>query len=162
MKEANKRVQILDKLAKYSHYAQNPLVKIETFLQPICAYFIVPLFAFLNAGVKLDSGVNFNTDGLFMGTLLGLIVGKPLGVLIFACLGERLHIAIKPTGLHYGHISAIGIIAGIGFTISMFVANLAYTTSEQIVLAKISILIASLIAIILGAIALFFATKSKV
>ncbi|MDE5602392.1 MAG: Na+/H+ antiporter NhaA [Helicobacter sp.] len=161
MQEANKRVQILDKLAKYSHYAQNPLVKIETFLQPICAYFIVPLFAFLNAGVKLDSGVNFNIDGLFMGTLLGLIVGKPLGVLIFAYLGERLCIAIRPTGLHYGHISAIGIISGIGFTISMFVANLAYTTEEQITLAKISILIASLIAIILGAIALFFATKPK-
>lgn len=162
MKEANKRVQILDKLAKYSHYAQNPLVKIETFLQPICAYFIVPLFAFLNAGVKLDSGVNFNIDGLFMGTLLGLIVGKPLGVLIFAYLGERLHIAIKPTGLHYGHILAIGIIAGIGFTISMFVANLAYPTDEQIILAKISILTASFIAIILGAITLFFATKPKV
>ena len=96
-----------------------------------------------------------------MGALLGLIVGKPLGVLIFSYLGERLYIAIRPTGLHYGHISAIGIISGIGFTISMFVANLAYATDEQITLAKISILIASLIAIILGAIALFFATKPK-
>ncbi|MDE5591387.1 MAG: Na+/H+ antiporter NhaA [Helicobacter sp.] len=162
MQIANKHVQILDKLTKYSHYAQNPLVKIEVFLQPICAYFIVPIFAFLNAGIPLHSDINFNIDGLFMGTLLGLLVGKPLGVITFAYLGEKLAIATRPAKLNYMHILAIGMIAGIGFTISMFVANLAYATHEQIMLAKLSILIASLIATILGVILLFFITRPKI
>ena len=159
MEETSKQVYMLDMVAKYSRYAQNPLVKMEIFLQPICAYFIIPVFAFLNAGIKVDSNIDFNIDGIALGTIIGLVVGKPLGVLIFTFLGEKLNIAIRPMGLTYSHIFAVGIIAGIGFTMSMFVANLAYNSQAQIVIAKLSILIASLIAVICGVIALLYATK---
>ncbi len=159
MEETSKQVYMLDMIAKYSRYAQNPLVKMEMFLHPICAYFIVPVFAFLNAGVKIDSNLDFSIDGIALGTIIGLVVGKPLGVLIFTFLGEKLNISIRPTGLTYKHIFAVGIIAGIGFTMSMFVANLAYDNQSQVILAKLSILIASLIAVILGVVTLLYATK---
>lgn len=162
IEETSKRVQMLDTIAKYSRYAQNPLVKIELALQPICAYFIVPIFAFMNAGVNLDSGVNFNLDGIFMGTVLGLVIGKPLGIFIFTLIGEKINVADRPSGLRYSHIISVGLLAGIGFTMSIFVANLAYDNLEQIIISKISILIASIIAMILGIVALYFATLKDV
>lgn len=160
IEETSKQVHMLDTIAKYSRYAQNPLVKMEIILQPICAYFIVPAFAFLNAGVSLESGVNINVDGVLLGTILGLVIGKPVGIILFSFVGEKLNIAVKPCGLTYGHIIAVGVLAGVGFTMSIFVANLAFKTPEQIVLAKLSILIASSVAIVLGIITLYFATRN--
>lgn len=160
IEETSKQVQMLDTIAKYSSYAQNPLVKMEIILQPICAYFIVPVFAFLNAGVSLQNGINFEVDGIFYGTILGLVIGKPLGITFFSFIGEKINIAVRPTGLTYSHILAVGILSGVGFTMSIFVAGLAFGSEEQVVLAKLSILIASSIAIVLGIIALFVATKN--
>lgn len=157
--ETSKQVQLLDTIAKYSSYAQNPLVKMELILQPICAYFIVPVFAFLNAGVSLENGIDLGVDGILWGTILGLVVGKPLGIVIFSFVSEKLNVSIRPTGLTYKHIMAVGVLSGIGFTMSIFVAGLAFDNEEQMVLAKLSILIASAIAIVLGIIALYFATK---
>lgn len=158
IEETSKRVQMLDTIAKYSRYAQNPLVKMELALQPLCAYFIVPIFAFMNAGINLETGINFNVDGILIGTVLGLVVGKPLGIVIFTFIAEKLNIADRPSGLRYSHIIAVGMLAGIGFTMSIFVANLAYDSQEQIILSKISILIASIISMVLGIIALYCAT----
>ncbi|MGX2983678.1 Na+/H+ antiporter NhaA [Helicobacter sp. 23-1045] len=158
IEETSKQVHLLDTIATYSRYAQNPLVKMEIILQPICAYFIVPIFAFLNAGVSLENGVNLSVDGILWGTILGLVVGKPLGIFIFSFLGEKLNIADRPNGLTYGHILAVGMLSGIGFTMSIFVAGLAFSSDEQVILAKLSILVASSIAVIIGIMALFFAT----
>ena len=162
IQETSKQVHLLDTIAKYSSYAQNPLVKMELILQPICAYFIVPIFAFLNAGVSLDGDLNLNVDGILWGTILGLVVGKPLGIVVFSFIGEKLNVSVRPTGLTYKHIMAVGVLSGIGFTMSIFVAGLAFDSEEQMVLAKLSILIASSIAIVLGIIALHFATKDSV
>lgn len=159
LEKTSKQIHMLDTIAKHSRYAQNSLVKMEIILQPISAYFIVPVFAFLNAGVSLESGIKMDVDGILLGTILGLVVGKPVGIFIFSFLGEKLNIATKPYGLTYGHILAVGVLAGVGFTISIFVANIAFKTPEQIVLAKLSILIASSIAIVLGMLILFFVTK---
>lgn len=160
--ETSKQVHLLDSIAKYSSYAQNPLVKMELILQPICAYFIVPVFAFLNAGVSIDDSVNLGVDGILWGTILGLVVGKPLGIVAFSFLGEKLNISVRPTGLTYKHIMAVGVLSGIGFTMSIFVAGLAFDNESQMVLAKLSILIASSIAIVLGIITLHLATKDNV
>lgn len=160
--ETSKQVHLLDSIAKYSSYAQNPLVKMELILQPICAYFIVPVFAFLNAGVSIDDSVNLGVDGILWGTILGLVVGKPLGIVAFSFLGEKLNISVRPTGLTYKHIMAVGVLSGIGFTMSIFVAGLAFDNESQMVLAKLSILIASSIAIVLGIITLHLATKDNI
>ncbi|PAF42022.1 Na+/H+ antiporter NhaA [Helicobacter sp. 11S03491-1] len=161
MEKTSKQVHMLDTIAKYSKYAQNPLIRIEVALQPLCAYFIVPLFAFANAGVKINSKVEFGIDGIFLGTVLGLVVGKPIGIIIFAYLSEKLNFSLRPKGLSYAHIFAVGCLAGIGFTMSMFVANLAYNNPVAIDVSKISILCASFISVILGIIALIFSTNSK-
>ncbi|RDU62459.1 Na+/H+ antiporter NhaA [Helicobacter sp. MIT 14-3879] len=162
IEETSKQVHMLDTIAKYSLYAQNPLVKMEIILQPICAYFIVPIFAFLNAGISLESSMNFNVDGILLGTILGLVIGKPFGILLFSFLGEKLNVAVRPSGLTYGHILAVGILGGVGFTMSIFVANLAFSNPAQVTLAKLSILIASLVSIMFGVIALFFVTKDSI
>lgn len=161
MHEEHERVEILDTIAKYSKYAQNPLVRIEYILQPLNAYFIVPLFAFSNAGVSVDSTLDFHIDGILWGIILGLVVGKPLGILGFTILSEKLRLAQRPEGLTNMQIFSVGCLAGIGFTMSMFVANLAYTNGVAIDLAKISVLVASSIAAIIGVISLYLNTKES-
>lgn len=161
MHKEHERVEILDTIARYSKYAQNPLVRIEYILQPLNAYFIVPLFAFANAGVSIDSNLDFSIDGIFWGVILGLVLGKPLGILGFTWLSEKLHLAKRPNGLTNMQIFSVGILAGIGFTMSIFVANLAYTTSMNIDLAKVSVLIASTIAAIVGMVSLYLNTKDS-
>ena len=161
IKEQSQRVQILESIAKYSHAAQNPLLQLQTVLHPLCSYFVVPFFAFVNAGVRVDSSINFDLDHIFLGTILGLVVGKPIGILVFSFLGVKLGIATKPNDLSFGQIFATGCLAGIGFTMSIFVANLAYDHEDAIVLSKISILYASSLALIIGICLLYFFTKPK-
>lgn len=161
IKEQSQRVQILESIAKYSHAAQNPLLQLQTVLHPLCSYFVVPFFAFVNAGVRVDSSINFDLDHIFLGTILGLVVGKPIGILVFSFLGVKLGVATKPNDLSFGQIFATGCLAGIGFTMSIFVANLAYDHEDAIVLSKISILYASSLALIIGICLLYFFTKPK-
>ncbi|PAF43642.1 Na+/H+ antiporter NhaA [Helicobacter sp. 11S02596-1] len=161
MEKISKQVHMLDTIAKYSKYAQNPLIRIEVALQPICAYFIVPLFAFANAGVKINSHMDFHIDGILWGTILGLVLGKPIGIVLFTYLSEKCNLSLRPKGLNYGHILAAGSLAGIGFTMSMFVANLAYSNPTAVDVSKISILCASFVSVILGVILMFLSTKSS-
>ncbi|PAF54034.1 Na+/H+ antiporter NhaA [Helicobacter sp. 13S00482-2] len=168
MEKTSKQVHMLDTIAKYSKYAQNPLIRIEIALQPLCAYFIVPLFAFANAGVVINADMlksifdtEFEMKGVLLGTILGLVVGKPIGIVVFAYLSEKLNFSIRPKGLSYGHIFAVGCLAGIGFTMSMFVANLAYESVDAINLSKISILCGSLIAAIFGIISMIISTRKN-
>lgn len=161
MKRASDYVHILDNISHYSLYAKNPLLSLEHALQPICAYFIVPLFAFANGGVVIDSNLDLFSDGILWGTVLGLVIGKPIGIVLFAWLSEKLNISIRPKGLSYGHVLAVGFLAGIGFTMSMFVAGLAYESQNMIDTSKLSVIIASSIAVVFGIISLFFSTSSR-
>lgn len=168
MEKTSKQVHMLDTIAKYSKYAQNPLIRIEIALQPLCAYFIVPLFAFANAGVKISPDaiktafdMNIEMKGIFLGTILGLVIGKPIGIVLFSYVSEKLNLSIRPKGLTYGHIFAVGCLAGIGFTMSMFVANLAYDNLDAVDISKISILAASFISAIIGIISMIFSTKEN-
>lgn len=162
MVKTSQLVHMLDTIGTYSSYAKNPLLRLEHALQPICAYFFVPLFAFANAGVSLESGVEISLNSVMLGTILGLVVGKPIGVVLFCFLGERLNLAVRPKDLKYGHIVAVGMMSGIGFTMSMFVANLAYKDDMMSIdMSKISILVASSIAAVLGLIAVYLSTIEK-
>ena len=161
MHKEHEKVEILDTVARYSRYAQNPLVRIEFILQPLNAYFIVPLFAFANAGVSLSGSMDLDIDGIFYGIVAGLVIGKPLGIFTFAMLSERLKISKRPRGLTKAHILSVGFLAGIGFTMSMFVGNLAYKNSLAVDLSKISILAASCLAALLGLLSLLVSTTPK-
>ncbi|PAF45472.1 Na+/H+ antiporter NhaA [Helicobacter sp. 11S02629-2] len=151
----------LHDLRNTSKEVQSPLLRLEHMIAPWSAYFIMPVFAFANAGVTISSSFNLGIDHIFLGVVLGLVVGKPLGIIITTILCEKLGIAKRPTGISWMHILGAGILAGIGFTMSIFVSNLAFVPEDSKDLAKISILIASVVAGIIGAIFLYFYNKIK-
>lgn len=154
------RVEFIDKIQKRAQKTQNPLLALEHFLQPWSAYFIMPLFAFANAGVTIQSNFNFNIDNIFLGIFLGLVLGKPLGIFVTTFVCEKIGIASRPSGVGWLHILGAGMLAGIGFTMSLFVSSLAFSNLEAAKeLSKVSILIASLTSCVLGVIFLLIVGK---
>jgi NhaA family Na+:H+ antiporter len=141
--------------------AISPLQQYEYSLHPWVMYIIMPLFALVNAGVKIDSVA---LSGLFssisIGVFLGLFLGKPLGIMLLSWLSVKCKIAQLPREATWGQLIGVGFMAGIGFTMSIFIANLAFTDEGLVSTAKLAILITSLIAGIIG-ILILRATSSK-
>ncbi len=129
---------------------QNPLVRLERFLHPISAFFIIPLFAFANAGVKIAGGDFQLISPVSLGILLGLTLGKPLGIISITYLTERLGWVQKPSSLSWRHIIGAGILGGIGFTMSIFITQLAFEDAAIIASAKLFIVACSLLMGIIG------------
>ena len=151
LKEADKQAVILS-LEKACSDAEAPLEHIEHSLQPWVVYLIIPIFAFSNAGVRLDFG-NLSAvlaNPVFLGTTLGLVVGKQIGVFSFAWLAVKSGLASLPQGVNWGHIYGVSILSGIGFTMSLFIGALAFEGNELLETAKLGTLIASLLSGILG------------
>ena len=137
------------------------LLKLEHFLSPYVAYAIMPLFAFANAGVNLD---NISMNSLLypvpLGILCGLFFGKQIGVFLFSYLSIKFKIAEMPTKSNWSKFYGIGILTGIGFTMSLFVGNLAfYDSLEYINGVKIGVLTGSLLSAIMGYFLLLIVTK---
>ena len=153
--------KILKAIKKDTENSRPPLLKLENALIDFNAFFIIPIFAIANAGVRLDvSFLEVVSGSLGLGVLLGLAVGKVLGISLFSFIGEKLGIAELHFSLRWRHIIGMGMIAGIGFTMSLFITNLAFSDPELVKVSKISILIASLIAALVGITTLLF-TKPK-
>ena len=129
---------------------QNPLVRLEHRLHPISAFFIIPLFAFVNAGVQLAGGGFQLLSPVSLGILLGLTLGKPLGIIGITYLTERLGWVQKPSSLSWKHIIGAGILAGVGFTMSIFITQLAFEDAAIIASAKLIIVACSLVMGIIG------------
>ncbi|MDM8547014.1 Na+/H+ antiporter NhaA [Candidatus Venteria ishoeyi] len=140
---------------------QPPLQYLEHHMHMPVAFIIMPLFALANAGVPL-AGVSisqvFDND-ISLGIILGLLGGKFIGITIISLLACRLGIAQLPQGTNWRHIIGVGLLGGIGFTMSIFIANLAFTNPESLLAAKTGILLASVSAGVLGYLWLFFFTK---
>jgi Na+:H+ antiporter, NhaA family len=135
--------------AKQEHVS--PLVKFEELLHKVTAYMILPLFALANAGVQISSD-SFSrlVEPLPLGIMLGLAVGKPIGITFLAWLGIRLKLASFPTGVSLPELFSISILGGIGFTMSLFITNLAFHDPIMINEAKLGIVIASLVSGVVG------------
>jgi NhaA family Na+:H+ antiporter len=135
------------------HYVETPLQRLEhTFHLPV-ALLVIPIFALANAGIPLhlDTLGPALTNSLTLGVLGGLVVGKTVGIAGFTLLAVRLGIGQLPTGTTPAHIIGVGLIGGIGFTMSIFIAELGFSgQAEQIVLAKMGILTASLVSGVAG------------
>ena len=131
----------------------SPAAQLEHVLHPWVAYAILPLFAFANAGVSL-TGVTFAglTSMLPLGIIAGLFIGKPLGVGLFCWLAVKLKWAHLPQGVTGKQIAAVGVLCGIGFTMSIFIASLAFAevAPELIDWAKLGILTGSLLSAVVG------------
>ncbi|WP_305862299.1 Na+/H+ antiporter NhaA [Helicobacter cholecystus] len=156
----HEQIHHIETMHKVMSEVQSPLSKLEHFLHSYSTYLIMPLFAFANAGVAINGGnIDPTASHIVYGIGLGLIVGKPLGILILTYLCEKFGIASRPSHLSWGCILGAGMLAGIGFTMSMFVTNLAFENAGHIDIAKISILCSSLLAGILGSLTLLFLCK---
>ena len=130
---------------------KSPSYKIQHFLHKPVAFFILPLFAVANTGIVIKSGWQ---DGLLemgsLGIIAGLVIGKPLGISLFSYLAVKFKLSKLPTELKWGNIIGVGFLGGIGFTMSIFITLLAYTDMDMANNAKISILVGSVIAAIIG------------
>ena len=128
------------------------LIKIEHAISPYVAFLIMPLFAFANAGVSLE-GLSFSSllDKVPLGIVLGLFVGKQLGVFIFSYISIKLKVAQMPSNTSWYNFYGVGVLTGIGFTMSLFVGNLAFAESMQYMDGvKIGVLTGSLLSTLFG------------
>lgn len=146
-----KQANVITKIGKHVDDANTPLQKLEHALHPISAYFILPIFALSNAGVHIEGdffGMLFHPIAL--GIIGGLVLGKFLGINLFAHVFVKLKWGNLPHGVNWRHIYGMSFLAGIGFTMSMFIAGLGFEDQYSIEIAKVGILAASIIAALLG------------
>jgi len=135
----------------YSKGAKNPSLILQKMLEIPVAFMILPLFAFANTGIKLDVGVLKNMGGPYAaGIIGGLIIGKPVGIVIFTLLGVKMLGLRLPSGANWVQVIGIGCLGGIGFTMSIFMTNIAFSDIEIIRNAKVYILLASVTSGIIG------------
>lgn len=156
------QIDALENVAYGYDKVQNPLVKLEHQLHSFSAFFIMPLFAFANAGVLIDFSAVSEHFMVVMGVVLGLVIGKPIGIVAFTFLASKLNLISKPDELSWREIIAVGFLAGIGFTMSIFITSLAFVDDELISAVKLGIFMASFIAAILGVTLISSAAKAKV
>ncbi|WP_063657256.1 Na+/H+ antiporter NhaA [Candidatus Arsenophonus triatominarum] len=130
----------------------SPSEQLEHLLHPWVAYLILPLFAFANAGIQLDGVTLTNfASALPIGVALGLLIGKPTGIFLFSWLALKLGVAKLPAKINLKQIFAVSVLCGVGFTMSIFIASLAFEGLDNFsTYARLGILIGSTLAAILG------------
>lgn len=142
--------------------ALSPMHRLEHGLHPWVAYAIMPIFALANAGIFIDADlIGGLSSALPIGIILGLVLGKPLGILLFAWLASATGIATKPRTFSWMHLIGAGLLGGVGFTMSIFIANLAFAGSPLLPLSKLAILCASLVAGVVAYFILRFASTKR-
>lgn len=132
--------------------------KLQHSLEGVTNLVILPLFAFANTGISLGGNLNFKQNyTLMLGIIFGLVVGKPLGIMLFGYIGNLIKIANKPEGTSWMDMLIVAVIAGIGFTMSLFISEIAFEGEAiEINVAKISILISAVISTVLAYILTLF------
>ena len=142
------------------HGAPAPLRRVERQVEPWVSFVIIPLFAFFNSGVPVDAGT---VDRLMApesaGIMLGLVAGKPVGIVVSTWVTVRLGAGLLPAGVTWMQLGGVGLVAGIGFTMSLFIAALAFPDPQMLASAKLAVLVASLIAAAAGMAILHLATR---
>ena len=135
--------------------------RLENMLHPFTAFMIIPIFALANAGIKLSGNTisDAATSNVTLGIMLGLVIGKPLGITLFAWGATRFGLTL-PEGVTWPQFIGMGFAAGIGFTVSIFVGGLAFEREGITDLAKIGILVASLVAAVTALLLLRYGKQS--
>ena len=125
---------------------------LEARLHPWTSSVIIPVFAFANAGVSVDTGALRDAAGsrVAWGIVVGLVLGKPIGITLASWLAVRSGLAMKPEDLTWRDVVAVASLGGIGFTVSIFIAGLAFTEPAMVAEAKVAILAATLLASCVG------------
>jgi len=144
--------EALFSLQRASKGVTAPVLRLEQAMHNFCAFVVMPLFAFANAGVKIDLSVQHLEIGL--GVLTGLVFGKPLGIMMAALIAVKMGIARLPQAVNWRSLLGYAFLAGIGFTMSLFVAMLAFEDTALVDAAKRGIIAGSLLAGVAGAVML--------
>lgn len=129
---------------------ESPADKLLRSMEPWSSFFVLPIFAFANAGVILSLEVFQGHSPLMIAIILGLVVGKPVGIFIFSWIAVRFRIAVKPDDYSWRQLAGAGALGGIGFTMSLFIAGEAFPDPANFAAAKIAIFIASIVAGVVG------------
>jgi NhaA family Na+:H+ antiporter len=139
---------VLGQIEETALASEAPLDRLVRLLQPWTSYAVVPLFALANAGVALSGGVieDAASSTVTLGVILGLMAGKLFGIVSFSWVAVRLGIGSLPGGMTWRQMMGVALVAGVGFTVSLFITGLAFTDAELVSNAKIGILAASLLA----------------
>lgn len=146
------QLKILAKVQQDSAQAIPPLQQLEHQLHPFVSFVVMPIFALANAGISfvdMDVQVLF-ANQVAMGVLCGLLSGKPIGIAVAVWITEKLGFGRRSRSMTWRMVWGIGCLASIGFTMSMFVTMLAFTTPAHLIQAKVGILVASLIGALVG------------
>ena len=157
--------EVLEKVQKVAKQATTPLQRWENKLRLPIVLLILPCFALVNAGipVSVDLISHLFTDRLALGILFGLVVGKPLGVLLFSYLALTYRIGVLPSQTQFSHIVGVACLTGIGFTMSLFITNLGfYGDAQALLISKAAIFVGSLLAAVLGIVYLLMTTRQCV
>jgi len=138
------RHQIAKHMKTAVQHVETPLQQLEHALHPWVTVVVMPVFALANAGITLDADIGaMLINPVAMGVILGLLVGKPVGIVLSSWLAIRGGFAALPNGASWPHLWAVGCLAGIGFTMSLFITGLAFTQEPSLTSAKVGILVAS-------------------
>ena len=150
--DAHQVAKPLKQLREAQRELMPPVQRVQSALHPWVAFGVMPLFALANAGVSLQ-GLNLEhplPHGVFMGVIFALVIGKPLGVMLASITLVKLNICKLPDGVTWSGVGLVGLLAGIGFTMSIFISSLAFSDPELLAAAKLSVLTASTVAAVIG------------
>ena len=142
----------VDKVRRVSRMTIPPVTRLDNMLYVPVYYVILPLFAFSNAAVVIvgSDPISVVTNPVALGVFFGLLVGKPLGIFLATVITVKTGLSDLPEGVRWGHIVGVSILGGVGFTMAIFVTNLAFTDLATVAVAKAAILAASIVAGIVG------------
>ena len=158
----SERLSIVDQIENNCEKILTPLQRFEHGLHPWVSFFIMPVFALANAGVAVSDELGSAlTHPVSIGIVLGLFLGKQIGIFSFSYIAVKLKLASEPEGVSWKKIYAASVLAGIGFTMSLFIANLAFNSPELLNISKVGILAGSLLSGIVGFIILKSALSKK-
>jgi len=145
------------------HDVETPLQKLEHLLHPWVAFGVIPIFALANGGLTLGQMdiLKGLTDPLTLGIMSGLMIGKPVGITLFSYIALKTRLASFPMGITWPHIIGAGFLGGIGFTMSLFIANLSFSTQEMLAYSKFGILVGSVLSGLIGLGVLVYISRSR-
>ncbi len=156
------RQEIVHAIEANCESVQTPLQRLERTLHLPVSFLIMPIFALSNAGIHIDTGMASHlADPIGLGIALGLFLGKSLGITFFVWLSVKARLTTLPIGVRWMHIFGVAFLGGIGFTMSIFIANLAFTNPALLPEAKLAILVGSLASSIAGIVLLNMSRRKK-
>ena len=152
----------VSRLERVARHVVPPATRLERKLYPWVYFAILPLFALTNADVAFTQTVigDIVSDSIFLGVFFGLVIGKPLGIMLMSLLIVKTKLSSLPENVNWAHMLGAALLGGVGFTMAIFVANLAFVNPDDIMIAKVAILAASLVAGVAGFAFLFIQAKA--